>query len=127
MDATPTYSPELYERTHGPYGPGDFYVEEHECIQCGVPAAMAPDLIRARPEPDGSCYFYKQPETPGEVEQAILAMKQSCVCAVCYRGSDPETLVQISDWRKDHSANVPLPVLSSFVLRMWRRLRSRRV
>ena len=34
----------------------DFYTIEHECISCGVPAMLAPDLI-AQHEEHGSCYF----------------------------------------------------------------------
>ena len=35
-----------------PAASGDFYVDEHECTSCGVPAAAAPDLIRHRQDTD---------------------------------------------------------------------------
>ncbi len=83
---------------------GDFYVAPGECINCGAPAEVAPDLIRHHDasHADGGCYFIKQPSTPQELDQAIAAVDASCVCAVRYRGNDPAVLVRISPMSVDH-------------------------
>ncbi|HEY9126263.1 MAG TPA: hypothetical protein VIM62_04010, partial [Acidobacteriaceae bacterium] len=45
--------------------PGDFYVESGCCISCGVPQAVAPDLVGwIEDEKFLRCYWIKQPETP---------------------------------------------------------------
>jgi len=85
-----------------PEAVGDFYVEQHECVICGVPAAVAPDLIRHHGTACGSCYFIKQPTTPAEIDQAVAAVQESCVCAVRYRGSDPAILCRISPMSVDN-------------------------
>ena len=95
---------QLPETSDQPEAVGDFYVEQHECITCGVPATVAPDLIRHH-ETDtgcGSCYFIKQPTIPSEIDQAVAAVNDSCVCAVRYRGSDPAILTRISPMSVDH-------------------------
>ncbi len=78
--------------------PGPFYVENQECMICGVPHTVAPDLMawdtdaENRPE---HCYFKKQPTTPEEFSQAIEAIKSSCCGALSYKGSDPEIIKQL--------------------------------
>jgi hypothetical protein len=81
-----------------PVAQGDFYVVENECMICGAPAVVAPDLIRHREgsKYSQSCYFIKQPSTAAEVDQAIAATEASCCNAVRYRGKDPVLLVRIS-------------------------------
>ena|SRR5262249_606575 len=77
--------------------PGPFYVMNEECITCGAPHAVAPDLM-AWEDSEGAhshCYFKKQPEDPYELTQAIAAVAQSCCGALCYAGSDPEIIKRL--------------------------------
>jgi hypothetical protein len=61
-------------------------VLKDHCVACGAPRAEAPGLVTLG---DDGCYFHKQPETPGEVDDAIRAMFVSCVEAYRYGGDDP--------------------------------------
>jgi len=79
--------------------PGDFIVNDCECISCGAPEAEAPDLMT---HDDHSCYFKKQPSTPEELERALNAVNVSCVAAVCYVGKDPKILKRISGMEEEH-------------------------
>ena len=74
--------------------PGDFIVNDCECISCGAPEAEAPDLMT---HDDKSCYFKRQPSTPEELERAIRAVEVSCVGAVRYVGNDPKVLKRIAE------------------------------
>jgi hypothetical protein len=90
----PTHPP-----PHPKNAPGDFYVENNECITCGYPHVLAPDLMAWERDAEGReshCYFKKQPETPLEIEQAVNAMNGSCCGALCYSGSNREILKRIS-------------------------------
>ena len=73
----------------------DFYVFPSECMACGAPESVAPDLMSHTEERYGNCYFVRQPVTPGEVDRAIAAVNASCCGAVVYRGKDPEILGRI--------------------------------
>jgi 4Fe-4S single cluster domain of Ferredoxin I len=75
--------------SEAPEAIGDFYTLPHECINCGDPAAMAPDLLAHHRE-HGHCYFIKQPSDASEVRQLISAIDASCVGNIYYRGADPE-------------------------------------
>ncbi|HWF03516.1 MAG TPA: hypothetical protein VHA06_07515 [Candidatus Angelobacter sp.] len=89
----------LLRQPHPMNAPGDFYAENTECITCGYPHVLAPDLMAWERDAEGReshCYFKKQPETPLEVEQAINAVNGSCCGALCYAGSDREILKRIS-------------------------------
>jgi hypothetical protein len=73
--------------------PGDFYVENGECISCGAPESVAPDLIAWETipgDPHVHCYFKKQPADSFELKQAIDAIAVSCCGALRYTGSDPK-------------------------------------
>ena len=65
--------------------PGPFYVENEQCIVCGLPEQEAPDLMTNE---EGHCYFQKQPESQAELEQAIRAVKVCCCGAVRYGGDN---------------------------------------
>ena len=71
--------------------PGDFYVVRGECIACGVPEAVAPDLM-AHTQDDGHyhCYWKKQPETPVELERAFAVFDDQEAGCHRYAGDDPE-------------------------------------
>lgn len=81
--------------------PGDFYVEDGCCIDCGVPEAAAPDLIR-RDEDGAHCYFKRQPVSAEEVDQAIEAINVACCAALRYGGKDPQILHRIDLDQCDH-------------------------
>lgn len=86
--------------------PGSFYVENQCCMTCEAPDHEAKDLM-AHDEEDGyHCYFKKQPETPEEVERAILACAVSCVRAVRYAGHDPAILDRFRELRSEDSCDV---------------------
>jgi hypothetical protein len=75
--------------------PGPFYVVNEECVTCGYPHFLAPDLM-SWDEAEGilgmttHCYFAKQPEQPDEIERAIKAVAGSCCGALKYAGTDPD-------------------------------------
>jgi hypothetical protein len=89
--------------------PGDFYVENNHCITCEAPYHEAPDLM-AHDEGDyPHCYFKKQPETPAEVERAIMACCVSCVVAVRYAGKNPKILKRFQELGGEESCDVLSP------------------
>jgi hypothetical protein len=80
---------------HPQSAPGDFYVVKDQCIACGAPHAVAPDVIGwatvdANDEPH--CIWKKQPETPGEWEQAFMAFAASEIGCYRYAGADPDVM-----------------------------------
>jgi hypothetical protein len=84
---------------HPMNAPGDFYVENTECIACEYPHSLAPDLMEWERDAEGReshCYFKKQPQNPLKMEQAVKAVNGSCCGALCYSGSDREILKRIS-------------------------------
>jgi hypothetical protein len=73
--------------------PGDFYVVRDECIFCGAPHVMAPDLIAWAHDFSGQphhCYFKKQPETEAEIDRAVKACSANCCGSYRYAGSDKQ-------------------------------------
>jgi hypothetical protein len=96
--------------------PGPFYVENNCCIACEAPYHEACDLM-AHDEEGGHCYFRRQPETPEEVERAIMACRVSCVRAVRYSGDDPEILRRFRDLRSIDSCDVVASEWRSAVIR----------
>ena len=97
-------SKKRYERD--PFSaPGDFYRENRECVSCGVPRFVAPDLIGWTDENQTQCYWKKQPETKGELEQGFAIFDGQCVGAHRYAGCDPKIQVRIGpdncdDWSR---------------------------
>ena len=89
--------------------PGDFYVENECCISCEAPYNEAPDLMEHDEEGAYShCFFKKQPETPEEVERAVMACVVSCVRAVRYGGKNPKILKRFQELRSEDSCDVPI-------------------
>ena len=85
---------------------GAFYVENECCITCEAPALEAPELM-AHDEKESypHCYFRRQPETPGEIERAIMACVVSCTRAVRYAGHDPAILERFRQLRGQSSCD----------------------
>ena len=76
--------------------PGDFYVEDGECIACTLPASEAPNLIGEDEAEDGyHCYFKKQPVSDKEINHAIDAMRVSCCSALRYSGTNQSIIKKI--------------------------------
>jgi hypothetical protein len=91
---------ERHDRPHPKNAPGGFYVVDRECISCGVPLHMAPELIEWEKDSEvrpNHCYFHKQPETALELIHAVKAVEGSCCGAVRYRGSDSEIIKKLKD------------------------------
>jgi hypothetical protein len=83
-------------KAHPQSAPGDFYVVNDECITCGAPHAVAPDLIGwAKNVEYEHCIWKKQPQTPEEFEQAFAAFDASEVGCYRYAGDDPKIMARI--------------------------------
>lgn len=80
--------------------PGPFYVSADTCIICELPPLTAPANFTWNQEFVQSgchgcpthCRVSKQPETDDELERMIEAVHGSCVQAIRYCGTDPQTL-----------------------------------
>jgi hypothetical protein len=82
--------------TYIEFAPGDFYVVSDECITCGAPHLVAPDLIGWADGSSSHCFWKKQPETDDEIDRAIKVIETSCVGCHRYAGTDPDILKRIS-------------------------------
>ena len=81
---------------HPQSAPGDFYVVNDECIACGAPHVVAPDLIGwATNTKYEHCTWKKQPETSGELEQAFAAFAVSDIGCYRYAGTDSQIISRI--------------------------------
>ena len=96
----PRIPPEVVpDQPHSMNAPGLFYVVNQDCMTCGYPHVLAPDLMAWEMNSEGReahCYFRKQPETSQEIEQAVKAVEGSCCGALRYAGSDPDIIKRIS-------------------------------
>ena len=71
-----------------------------ECVTCGYPHALAPELMEWELDSDGHsvhCFFRKQPGTMLELLHAVKAVEGSCCGAVRYHGSDAETIKMLKE------------------------------
>jgi len=91
-------------KAHPQSAPGDFYVVNGECISCGAPHAVAPDLIGWSSAEISHCVWRKQPETARELEQAFAAFDVCCVGCYRYAGSDPQIMSRIGAEYCDQAA-----------------------
>jgi hypothetical protein len=83
-------------KSHPQSAPGDFYVVNGECISCGAPHAVAPDLIGWAADSEYEhCIWKKQPETQQEMEQAFDAFAASCISCYRYAGTDRGVMERI--------------------------------
>jgi hypothetical protein len=94
--------------------PGDFYVEYNCCTSCGVPQAVAPDLIGWVETPINHCYWKKQPETPGELERALKIFDGQELGCHRYSGHDPEIQHRVGYDQCDY----PLPMRTRTLVRL---------
>jgi len=83
-------------------GRGDFYVQNECCTACGVPQAIAPDLVGWTNEKYRQCYWIKQPETPGEIERAVEILHAQELGCHRYSGTDPLLLAKLPVEDCDH-------------------------
>ncbi len=85
--------------------PGDFYVEKGQCLACGVPHVVAPDLVGWAEGKTSHCIWKKQPSTPAEVERAIAVLDAQELECHRYAGTDPSILNRVLSGYCDY----PLP------------------
>src|SRR6476620_11613250 len=74
-------------KPHPQSAPGDFYVVQNECVTCGMPHVVAPELM-AWTEDGHHCFWKRQPETPDELEHAIRVLETQEFGCHRYAGSD---------------------------------------
>lgn len=75
---------------------GDFYVREDTCcMSCGVPQAIAPDLVGWTNENLTQCYWLKQPQTADELDRAIKIIHTQEFGCHRYSGNDPALLQRL--------------------------------
>ena len=67
-----------------------------ECLSCGLPHAVASDLIGWIDENQSHCYWKKQPETPAEIKQALAVLNGQELDCHRYAGRDPAMMKRIS-------------------------------
>ena len=99
-------SPERLYSAHPQSVPGDFYVVNNECLGCGAPHAVAPDLMGWAESADPKychCIWKKQPETTAELEQAFAAFAVSEIDAFRYAGSDAAIIERLGTQHCDQS------------------------
>ncbi len=87
--------------------PGDFYVEEGCCMDCGLAEAEAPDLLASLKDVE-NCYFKKQPATPEELEQAVQAMRVSDMGCHRYGGKEAGILRRLRAEGLEAQCDFPL-------------------
>jgi len=80
----------------------DFYVQAACCISCGVPQAVAPDLVGWTNEKFPQCYWLKQPQTADELDRAIKVIHTQEIGCHRYSGNDPEILQRLPAEGCDH-------------------------
>jgi hypothetical protein len=91
--------------------PGDFYVEEGQCMACGVPHVVAPDLLGWTGEGKMQhCFWKKQPETEAELERAIAVLETQELGCHRYAGTDPAVLDRILSTSFDYPMQSPSAV-----------------
>lgn len=80
-------------KAHPQSAPGDFYVVYDECVCCGAPHAVAPELIGWAENVDTChCVWKRQPQTAQEIEDAIGVILVSEVACHRYAGDDQRVI-----------------------------------
>jgi hypothetical protein len=134
MEGGPKFTP------HPKSAPGDFYVKKGQCLACGVPHVVAPDLVGWADEKVPHCFWKRQPETPAELERAIAILEAQELECHRYAGTDPTILNRVSFAYCDYPiqpqsiverAEPPLPNFallddrSGVLTRVWRAITRR--
>src|SRR5438309_3239760 len=101
MAAVPKFTP------HPKCVPGDFYVENGQCLACGVPHVVAPDLVGWTDEKFPHCFWKKQPGTPAEIERAIKVLEVQELECHRYAGTDPAILDRLLSTSCDYPGESP--------------------
>jgi|SRR5215472_8561518 len=89
MTPSPKFEP------HPQSSPGDFYVENGQCGACGVPHAIAPDLVGWADQQSPHCVWKKQPKTQAEIERALAVLDAQELSCHRYGGTDPAILDRV--------------------------------
>jgi len=76
--------------------PGPFYTTG-ECLSCGVPEGVAPELLAPLDDENFDTYFVRQPATPEEIERACQAIEVCCVDALRYGGTDAAIIKRLGN------------------------------
>jgi len=85
-------------------------VVKGECMACGVPHVVAPDLVGWTDEELSHCFWKKQPETPSELERAIAVLEAQELDCHRYAGSDPAILNRVLSTYCDYPMQSPTVV-----------------
>ena len=83
---------------HPKNAPGPFYVAEGECVGCGVPTEIAPDIFGSDdrgPTSVARCFVRAQPCTAEALAEIVRAMTTAEVDCIRYRGCDPKTIAEL--------------------------------
>jgi hypothetical protein len=96
MASIPKFTP------HPKSAPGGFYVEKGQCLACGVPHVVAPDLVGWTDEMFPHCYWKKQPETAADLERAIGVLEAQELGCHRYAGTDPAILDRLTSGYCDY-------------------------
>lgn len=115
MTPSPKFEP------HPQSSPGDFYVENGQCLACGVPHAIAPDLVDWADQESPHCVWKKQPKTEAEIERALAVLDAQELGCHRYAGTDPAILDRVLSSYCDYPVSLansaaPPEVLPKFAL-----------
>jgi len=80
----------------------DFYVQDACCTSCGVPQAIAPDLVGWTNENLTQCDWLKQPQTADEMDRAVKIIYTQELGCHRYGGKDPAILRRLPAEDCDH-------------------------
>ena len=108
--------------------PGDFYVVNGECIACGIPHVVAPELVGWVDATEMHCRWKKQPEDESELQQAFAIFDSQEAGCHRYAGSDPDIIKRIGEDNCDYGRS-PSGTTQHVVERskgFWRRISQRK-
>ena len=120
---------------HPNSAPGDFYVAKGECVTCGFPHVIAPELIGWADDKKSHCIWNKQPQTPSELAQAMAVLEGQEFTCHRYAGIDAGILERAPsgccDYPLQRSPVQPksetelefIKLRASALRRLWTRLR----
>jgi hypothetical protein len=94
-ESLPSVVPVESENSQAKSAMGDFYVQPQCCISCGVPQAVAPDLVGWTNEAYPQCFWMKQPQTAEELDRAVKIIHSQELGCHRYSGTDPAILQRI--------------------------------